>query len=330
LTMADRVACTRAFKKEINRTLGWTAYRKDGFYNRDRKHDSSLNEASCILDGVCLQNLSEKLGDLVAGRPGLAVGTGSSKLSATAREVVKLTAKALEPWGVDTCKALRTTGSASCKTGDKYMAWMKRNADTVNRKWSCAPYDATKIAKGRTPFASTMPNQSGKPSNVTVTQEVVDDLTQWMLMDDTEHRRQQTSAAPKRSPVVITESTKAPVVNYNTFSSEQSDRNQAFATAVSKSGRNDKMRATRRKRNIINYPATASSSTIASKSSATAPVQASSSSSQVRSESRPLSGESFDDMVKRLVTEYLSPATDEGRKAQIAEEFIFNPDTDLS
>jgi hypothetical protein len=48
-----------------------------------------------------LQNLNEKLGDLVAGSPGLAVGTASSKLSATAREVVKLTAKALEPWGVD-------------------------------------------------------------------------------------------------------------------------------------------------------------------------------------------------------------------------------------
>jgi hypothetical protein len=31
LTMADRVACMRAFKKEINRTLGWTGYRKDEF-----------------------------------------------------------------------------------------------------------------------------------------------------------------------------------------------------------------------------------------------------------------------------------------------------------
>jgi hypothetical protein len=177
-----------------------------------------------------------------------------------------------------------------------------------------------------------MPNQSGKPSNVTVNQEVVDDLTQWMLMDDTEHRRQQTSAVPRRSPVAITESTMAPVVNYITLSTRESDKKRAFATEMSNSGGKKKMPESRHRshrRTIINYPAIVRSSTIASKSSATAPVQASSS-SHVRSESRPLTGESFDDMVKRLVTEYLSPATDEGRKAQIAEEFNFNPDTDLS
>lgn len=348
----QRQRAVGAYRSAINRSFGWLDYHASQIDGSAREllrfaHATS-HEVSALRTAAHLVALGEEAAVLVAEKHGRALdGTGKRsprEVRDVAKGVLKLQMKALRPFGIDT-RVSSSMETLAERDGDLYFSWVAATEKRYEKKLKSCLYKGTDLARGKSPYTSTMPNKPATTLNID--DMLVDALTKRMLTSPTEYERQRRTVVAANPGTVITESPSAPVISYrdtataSTFQkgkgSRDPARSAAFVAGVSKATRALDQKPQRR-RHIINYPdvrrleiRNSSQSADVSLGEPRQPTGTRVASPPTQSEwdPKPRPGETDGEAIARLAKVYTN-STDPATRAQIAALFGLDPSEVLS